>query len=130
MVLVLRRCQRILSVRTDNTLAALVGSNTCCVMKLSCIRHNNFWSSIPVLCCVSHLIYPWLKYPNIIQSPLLTAVISLCIFSLFCLVMLWQRYTTPMVTAVGSVTNLHHMASLQSAFSDNCSIRFSYLLCS
>ena len=34
--------------------------------------------------------------------------------------MLGQRYTTPMVTVVCPVTNLHHMASLQSASSCNC----------
>ena len=48
-------------------------------------------------------------------------------FWVFCLVMLGQRYTTeyhwsstPMVTVVCPVTNLHHMASLQSASSCNC----------
>ena len=69
---------------------------------------------------VSHLIFPWLKSPIIIQSPLLTSLMALCIFSLFCLVMLGQRYTTPMVTVVCPVTNVHHMASLQSASSCNC----------
>ena len=34
--------------------------------------------------------------------------------------MLGQRYTTPMVTVVCPVTSLHHMASLQSASSCNC----------
>ena len=34
--------------------------------------------------------------------------------------MLGQRYTTPMVTVVCPVTNLHNMASLQSASSCNC----------
>ena len=34
--------------------------------------------------------------------------------------MLGQRYTTPMITAVCPVTKLHHMASLQSASSCNC----------
>ena len=34
--------------------------------------------------------------------------------------MLGQRYTTPMVTVVCHVTSLHHMASLQSASSCNC----------
>ena len=104
----------------SNILAALVGSNTCCVKKLSCTRHRNVWSSIPVLCSVSHLIFPWLKSPIIIQSPLLTSLIALCIFSLFCLVMLGQRYTTPMVTVVCPVTNLHYITSLQSASSCNC----------
>ena len=56
----------------------------------------------------------------IIQSPLLISLIAWCIFSLFCLVMLGQRYTTPLVTVVCPVTNLHHMASLQSASSLNC----------
>ena len=78
------------------------------------------WSSTPVLCSVSHLIFPWLKPPIIIQSPLLTSLMALCIFSLFCLVMLGQRYTTPMITAVCPVTKLHHMASLQSASSCKC----------
>ena len=55
-----------------------------------------------------------------IQSPLLTSLMALCIFSLFSVVMLGQRYTTPMVTVVCPVTNLHHMASLQSASSCNC----------
>ena len=77
-------------------------------------------SSTHVLCSVSHLIFPWLKPPIIIESPLLTSLIALCIFSLFCLVMLGQRYTTPMVTVVCPVTSLHHMASLQSASSCNC----------
>ena len=67
-----------------------------------------------MLCNVSHLIFPWLKSPNIIQSPLLTSLIALCIFSLFCLVMLGQRYTTPMVTVVCPVTNLHHMVGMRS----------------
>ena len=35
-------------------------------------------SSTPVLCNVSHLIFPWLKSPIIIQSPLLTSFIALC----------------------------------------------------
>ena len=35
-------------------------------------------------------------------------------------VMLGQRYTTPMVTVVCPVTNLHHLASLQTASSFNC----------
>ena len=103
-----------------NILVALVGSNTCWVKKLSCTRHKNFWSSTPVLCSVSHLIFPWLKSPIMIQSPLLTSLMALCIFSLFSVVMLGQRYTTPMVTVVCPVTNLHHMASLQSASSCNC----------
>ena len=34
--------------------------------------------------------------------------------------MLVQRYTTPMVTVVCPVTKLHHIASLQSASSCNC----------
>ena len=55
-----------------------------------------------------------------IQSLLLTSLMALCILSLFSLVMLGQRYTTPMVTVVCPVTNLHHMASLQSASSCNC----------
>ena len=106
----------------SNTPVALVGSNTCWVkkLKLSCTRHNMFWSSTPVLCSVYHLIFPWLKSPIIIQSHLLTSLIALYICSLFCLVMLGQRYTTPMVTVVCPVTNLHHMASLQSASSCNC----------
>ena len=54
------------------------------------------------------------------QSPLLTSLIALCMFSLFCLVMLGQRYNTPMVTVVSPVTRLHDMASLQSASPDNC----------
>ena len=62
-----------------------------------------------------------------IQSPLLTSLMALCIFSLFSLVMLGQRYTTPMVTVVCPVTNLHHMASLQSASSCNCTC--SHKLC-
>ena len=45
----------------SNTLAALVGSNTCWVRKLSCTRHKNVLSSTPVLCNVSHLIFQWLK---------------------------------------------------------------------
>ena len=34
------------------TLAALVGSNTCWVTKLSCIRHNNFGSGIILILSV------------------------------------------------------------------------------
>ena len=34
--------------------------------------------------------------------------------------MLGQRYTSPMVTVVCPVTNLHYVASLQSASSCNC----------
>ena len=60
-----------------NTLVALVGSNTCLVKKLSCTRHKNCWSSTPVLCSVSHLIFPWLKSTIIIQSPLLTSLMAL-----------------------------------------------------
>ena len=104
----------------SSIIVALVGSNTSSVKKLSCTRHKNFWSSTPVLCSVSHLIFPWLKSPIMIQSPLLTSLMALCIFSLFSLVMLGQRYTTPMVTVVCPVTNLPHMASLQSASSCNC----------
>ena len=85
-----------------------------------CTRHINVWYSTPVLCCESHLIFPWLKSPIIIQSPLLTSLIALCIFSLFCMVMLGQRYTTPIVTVVCPVTKLHHKASLQSASSCKC----------
>ena len=62
----------------------------------------------------------WLKSPIIIQSPLLTSLIALCIVLLFYLVMLGQRYTTPMVTIVCPVTKLHHMASLQSGSPCNC----------
>ena len=69
----------------SDTLAALVGSNTCRVKILSCTRHKNLWSSTPVLCSESHLIFPWLKSPIIIQSPLLTSLIALCIFSLIML---------------------------------------------
>ena len=39
----------------SNNLAALVGSNTCSVRKLSCTRHKNIWSSTPVLC--SEILY-------------------------------------------------------------------------
>ena len=51
-----------------------------------------------------------------IQSPLLTSLMALCIFSLFSLVMLGQRYTTPMVTVVCPVTNLHYMASFAHSY--------------
>ena len=123
MVLVLRRCLQILSVRTALYLISSllwlvlihVELRNCPVL----VRHKNVWSSTPVLCNVSHLIFPWLKSPIIIRSPLLTSLIALCNFSLFCLVMFGQRYT-PMVTVVCPVTNLHHMASLQSASSFNC----------
>ena len=98
----------------SNILVALVGYNTCWVKKLSCTRHKNFWSSTPVLCSVFHLIFPWLKSLIMIQSPLLTSLMALCIFSLFSFVMLGQPYTTPMVTVVCPVTNL------QSASSCNC----------
>ena len=89
--------------------------------KWSCTRHNNGWSSTPVLCCISHLIFSWSKSPIIIQSPLLTSQIALCMFSLFCLVMLGrQQYTTPIVTVVCPVTSFHPMTSLQSASSGKC----------
>ena len=55
-----------------------------------------------------------------IATPLPTSLIALYIFSLFCLIMLGQRYTTPMVTVVCPLTSLHHMASLQSASSCSC----------
>ena len=61
-----------------------------------------------------------LKSPIIIQSPLLTSLITLCIFSFLCLVMLGHRYNTPMVTVVCPVSKLHRMASLQSSSSRNC----------
>ena len=54
------------------------------------------------------------------QSHLLTARIALFMFPLLCLVMLGQRYTTPIVIVVCLVTKLHHIASLQSASSRNC----------
>ena len=38
----------------SNTLAALVGCNTCSVKKLSCTWHKNLWSSTPVLCSELH----------------------------------------------------------------------------
>ena len=98
-----------------NTLAALVGSNACRVVLYQ--AHKNVWSSTPVLCSESHLIFPWLKSPIII----LTSLIALYIFSLFCLVMLGQSNTTPMVTSVCPGNKLHHMASLQSACSCTCS---------
>ena len=85
------------------------GLSVCLSVCLSCTRHKNLWSSTPVLCSESHLIFPWLKYPIIIQPPLLTSLIALCIFSLLCLVMLGQRYTactTPMVAVVCPVTPL------------------------
>ena len=123
MVLVLRHCQQILFVKTT---LYLIPSLLWLVLIHVELRNfpvpctNNFWSSTPVLCSVSRVIFPWLKSPIIIQSPLLTSLIALCIFSLFCLVMLGQRYTTPMVTVACLVTNLHHMASLQSASSCKC----------
>ena len=123
MVLVLQRCLRIPSVRIALYIILLrlwlvlihVELRNCPVP-----GRKNVWSSIPVLCCESHLIFPWLKSPIIIQSPLLTSLIALCIFSLFCMVMLGQRYTTPIGIVVCHVTNLHHKASLQSASSCNC----------
>ena len=121
MIIVLRRCQRILFVRTTlYIIPSLLWLIIIHVEKLSCIRHKNFWYSTPVLSNVSHILLPWLKSTIIIQSPLLTSVIELRIFSLFCLVMLGQRHTTPMVTVVCPETNLHHMASLHSASSANC----------
>ena len=38
---------------------------------------------------------------------------ALFIFTLFCLVIFGQRYTSPMVTVVCPVTNLHHMACFE-----------------
>ena len=110
MVLVLRRCLRFFSVRTS---LCLIPSLLWLVLihaeLINCPvpGTKNLWSSTPVLCSESHLIFPWLKSPIIIQSPLLTSLIALCILSLFCLVMLGQRYTTPMVTVVCPVTSLH-----------------------
>ena len=60
------------------------------------------------------------KIPHYNTVSLLTSLITLCICSLFCLVILGKQYTTPMVTVVCPVTSLHHMASLQSGSSDNC----------
>ena len=123
MVLVLRRCLRIISVMTALYLiSSLLWLVLIPVELRNCplLGNKNVWSSTPVLCSVSHLIFPWLKSSIIIQSPLLTSLIALCIFSLFCLVMFGQRYTTPMVTVVCHVTYVHHMASLQSASSCNC----------
>ena len=60
----------------SNILAALVGSNTCRVKKLSSTtRHRNVWSSTPVLCSVSRY-FPWLKSPILIQSHLLISLIT------------------------------------------------------
>ena len=56
----------------------------------------------------------WLKSPIIIQSPLLTSVIAVNIFSLSCLVMFVRRCSTPMVTVVCTVTNLPVRTSLDS----------------
>ena len=123
MVLLFRRCLRVLSVRVALYLISLLLWLVLIhveLRKLSCTWHKNCWSSTPVLCSVFHLIFQWLKSPIMIQSPLLTSLMALCIFSLFSVVMLGQRYTTPMVTVVCPVTNLHHMASLQSASSCNC----------
>ena len=120
MVLVLRRCLRILSVRIALYLIPLLLWLVLIHVELrNCPVPGTTFGLLP-LC--SHLIFPWLKSPIIIQSPLLTSLMALCIFSLFCLVMLGQRYTTPMVTVVCPVTNLHHMASLQSASSCNCNV--------
>ena len=123
MVLVFRRCRQILYVRT----ALYIIPSLLWLVIIHVELGNghvpdtkNVLYSTPVLCSISHLIFPWLKSPIIIQSPLLTSLIALCIFSLLCLVMLGQRYTTPMVTVVCPVTKLHHIASLQSASSRNC----------
>ena len=123
MVLVLQHCLRIPSVRI---LLYLILLRLWLVIIHFGLRNcpepgtTTFGPLTPVLCCESHLIFPWLKSPIIIQSPLLTSLIALCIFSLFCMVMLGQRYTTPIVTVVCPVTKLHHKASLQSASSCNC----------
>ena len=55
-----------------NTLAALVGSNTCWVKKLSCIRHSNFWFST-----ICHLIFVKIPHYNTVSSSL-TAYSSTC----------------------------------------------------
>ena len=121
MVLVFQRCRQILSVRTALYLIpSLLWLVLIHVELGNCPVPGTKTSSTPVLCNVSHLIFPWLKSPIIIQSPLLTSFIALWIFSLFCLVLLGQRYTTPMITVGCPVTKLHHMASLQSASSCNC----------
>ena len=98
MVLLFRRCLQVLSVRIALYLISLLLWLVLIHVELrNCpVPGTKTWSSTPVLCSVSHLIFPWLKSPIMIQSPLLTSLMALCIFSLFSLVMLGQRYTTPM----------------------------------
>ena len=118
MVVLFRHCRRVLSVRIPLYIIPLLLWSVLIHVELrNCPvpGTQTVGRSTPVLCSVSHLIFTWLKSPIMVQSPLLTSLIALCIFSLFSLVMLGQRYTTPMVTVVCHVTNLHHMASLQSA---------------
>ena len=59
------------------------------------------------------------KIPHYNKCPLLISLIALCVFPLFCVVILGQRYTTQMVTVVRPVTSLHHMTSLHGS-SRNC----------
>ena len=109
MVRVLRRCPLILSVRTALYLIpSLLWLVRIHVELRNCpVSDAKTFGLLPLCIVVYHLIFPWLKSTIIIQSPLLTSLIALCIVSLFCLVMLGQRYTNPMVTAVCPVTNLH-----------------------
>ena len=65
-----------------NTFSPLVGSSTCWVRKLSWVKNKNCWSSPPVLSRDFHCMWPWLKSPIMIHSPLLTSFIAFCIFVL------------------------------------------------
>ena len=75
MVLVLRHCQHILSVKTTLYLIpSLLWLVLIHVELRNCpIPGTTTVGLLPhVLCSVSHLIYLWLKFPIIIPSPLLT----------------------------------------------------------
>ena len=111
MGLVLRRCLRIISVSTAIYLIpSLLWFVLIHVELRNCpVPGTKTFGPLPLCSSESHLIFSWLKSPIIIQSPLLTSLIALCIFSLFCLVMLGQRHTTPMVTVVCHVTSVHHI---------------------
>ena len=115
MVLVFLHCQQILSVKTTlYIIPSLLWLVLTHVEFGNCPVLGTITAGLLPLCSV---VYPiismsMVKFPIIMQSPLPTSLIALCHFSLFCLVMLGQRYTTPMVTVVCPETSLHHMASL------------------
>ena len=68
---------------------------------------------------VSHCIFPWLKSPITIQSPLLTSLIAFCMFPLVSCYF-WTTIHYSHSNRLCPVTNLHHMASSLSDSSRSC----------